>query len=114
MENPIKMDDLGVPLFLETPISSTCLRFFCTLVISPYLRCNLRKRSTDVLGAGVAGCLAASSSQVIIRIKLDSILIPFQKGYRNPKLLKPLQKKNNQFQAAPEQNCYFPRAPGPL
>ena len=21
MENPIKMDDLGVPLFLETPIS---------------------------------------------------------------------------------------------
>ena len=28
MENPIKMDDLGVPLFLETPISrleSTCL-----------------------------------------------------------------------------------------
>ena len=24
MENPIKMDDLGVPLFLETPISLTC------------------------------------------------------------------------------------------
>ncbi len=24
MENPIKMDDLGVPLFLETPIGS-CL-----------------------------------------------------------------------------------------
>ena len=23
MENPIKMDDLGVPLFLETPISSS-------------------------------------------------------------------------------------------
>ena len=22
MENPIKMDDLGVPIFLETPISS--------------------------------------------------------------------------------------------
>ena len=22
MENPIKMDDLGVPLFLETPIST--------------------------------------------------------------------------------------------
>ena len=22
MENPIKMDDLGVPLFLETPISA--------------------------------------------------------------------------------------------
>ena len=35
MENPIKMDDLGVPLFLETPISnirgkagSVCVFFF--------------------------------------------------------------------------------------
>ena len=25
MENPIKMDDLGVPLFLETPV---CICFF--------------------------------------------------------------------------------------
>ena len=25
MENPIKMDDLGVPLFLETPNSKPCL-----------------------------------------------------------------------------------------
>ena len=25
MENPIKMDDLGVPLFLETPISFVCM-----------------------------------------------------------------------------------------
>ena len=25
MENPIKMDDLGVPLFLETPISGSIL-----------------------------------------------------------------------------------------
>ena len=24
MENPIKMDDLGVPLFLETPILNQC------------------------------------------------------------------------------------------
>ena len=24
MENPIKMDDLGVPLFLETPMSCSC------------------------------------------------------------------------------------------
>ena len=28
MENPIKMDDLGVPLFLETPISSMQVFFF--------------------------------------------------------------------------------------
>ncbi len=27
-ENPIKMDDLGVPLFLETPISGQFLYFF--------------------------------------------------------------------------------------
>ena len=26
MENPIKMDDLGVPLFLETPIGMTSLQ----------------------------------------------------------------------------------------
>ena len=36
METPIKIDDLGVPLFLETPISnirgkagSVCVFFFC-------------------------------------------------------------------------------------
>ena len=43
MENPIKMDDLGVPLFLEAPIyispaswgnHSTCLRFF--FIVWPY------------------------------------------------------------------------------
>ena len=28
MENPIKMDDLGVPLFLETPIYIYIYRFF--------------------------------------------------------------------------------------
>ena len=28
MENPSKMDDLGVPLFLETPSSNRCLRIF--------------------------------------------------------------------------------------
>ena len=27
MENPIKMDDLGVPLFLETPICYSCIHF---------------------------------------------------------------------------------------
>ena len=30
MENPIKMDDLGVPLFLETPIS-VCLETASTI-----------------------------------------------------------------------------------
>ena len=27
VENPIKMDDLGVPLFLEIPISQLCLQY---------------------------------------------------------------------------------------
>ncbi len=36
MENPIKMDDLGVPLFLETPISSiTCITSILPLISSP-------------------------------------------------------------------------------
>ena len=30
MENPIKMDDLGVPLFLETPKSNDNIRFWVT------------------------------------------------------------------------------------
>ena len=29
MENLIKMDDLGVPIFLETPICLFCSRFLC-------------------------------------------------------------------------------------
>ncbi len=33
MENPIKMDDLGVPLFLETPIWSLTIKMFFSLKI---------------------------------------------------------------------------------
>ena len=36
MENPIKMDDLGVPLFLETPIYYTCI------IISPATTRSIR------------------------------------------------------------------------
>ena len=32
MEHPIKMDDLGVPLFLETPIYSFCCFLRCTIL----------------------------------------------------------------------------------
>ena len=31
MENPIKMDDLGVPLFSETPTSTLCFLQFCCI-----------------------------------------------------------------------------------
>ena len=34
MENPIKMDDLGVPLFLETPIWFRIPPFWCHLKFS--------------------------------------------------------------------------------
>ena len=50
MENPIKMDDLGYHYFWKHP-SLQHVRLFVRFVISPYLRCNLRKRSTDVLMA---------------------------------------------------------------
>ena len=33
MENPIKMDDLGVPIFLETPICSYTIRLY----IKPFM-----------------------------------------------------------------------------
>ena len=50
MENPIKMDDLGgKPIIFGNTHLFNMFAFFCTFVISPYLRCNLRKRSTDVL-----------------------------------------------------------------
>ena len=35
MKNPIKMDDLGVPLFLETPIG-----FHCNFFFFPVVRCG--------------------------------------------------------------------------
>ena len=43
MENPIKMDDLGIPLFLETPTSSTgCV----SIVFFPHvLTSNKRPKS---------------------------------------------------------------------
>ena len=34
MENPIKMDDLGVPLFLETPIYNSFNYSYCSLTVS--------------------------------------------------------------------------------
>ena len=55
MENPIKMDDLGVPPFLETPICSKILAFFTRdadgrSMRSGQLQCgpNLFAAGTDV------------------------------------------------------------------
>ena len=47
MENPIKMDDFGVPLFLETPTWG--LGGFHT----PPVKCNLRFVSSCVLKGGI-------------------------------------------------------------
>ena len=35
MEHPIKMDDLGVPLFLETPIFDLCMILSISISTSP-------------------------------------------------------------------------------
>ena len=52
MENPIKMDDLGVPLFLEAPIYGINLVFFCwSLVLTGSLDrltwTTLQSQTTD-------------------------------------------------------------------
>ena len=40
MENPIKMDDLGVPLFLETPIYIYIYLLICVyLLLQPFMIC---------------------------------------------------------------------------
>ena len=44
MENAIKMDDLGVPLFLETPIY-----YMSTFPNLSLLRCEMRDASSGVL-----------------------------------------------------------------
>ena len=46
MENPIKMDDLGVPLFLETPIS------LCKPPIRPFARYLEQNQCGFFVGGG--------------------------------------------------------------
>ena len=54
MENPIKMDDLGVPLFLETPIYAPRHP-----VIPPEVRCliGMFLGSSHTFSGGGPGCL---------------------------------------------------------
>ncbi len=65
MENPIKMDDLGVPLFLETPISSSVtgfalssmvftIRQFCTASFAAWKSESNCRRSARAQALG--GC----------------------------------------------------------
>ena len=65
MENPIKMDDLGVPLFLETPISSSVtgfalssmvftIRQFCTASFTAWKSESNCRRSARAQALG--GC----------------------------------------------------------
>ncbi len=44
MENPIKMDDLGVPLFLETPMWSNKARCIC---LDQVVGCHMGARGVD-------------------------------------------------------------------
>ena len=60
MENPIKMDDLGVPLFLETPISSFGeQKLYKSLLWKPHMRD--RKKNMKILkkaqSSVYTGCL---------------------------------------------------------
>ena len=40
MQNPIKMDDLGVPLFLETPKLTNTLGHFLIVVHTIFMICS--------------------------------------------------------------------------
>ena len=52
MENPIKMDDLGVPLFLETPIYTSGLVFDrCVIWGSKYRSSGAGPGCLGVVGA---------------------------------------------------------------
>ena len=50
MQNPIKMDDLGVPLFLETPIYLLYTYFILTFV--SFLQVNILDMEKDGAGTG--------------------------------------------------------------
>ena len=57
MENPIKMDDLGVPLFLETPTSSSS--DFCWNMVFPADAATYLHAGDDWEEAGASGKLAS-------------------------------------------------------
>ncbi len=61
MENPIKMDDLGVPLFLETPISSQQNQR--SDVVSPGVICSKSKSRSKTHDA--AGCIVLMMRQFV-------------------------------------------------
>ena len=54
MENPIKMDDLGVPLFLETPISTYHVHrrgtFLCHQPMASSMKMILAKKLQALFG----------------------------------------------------------------
>ena len=91
MENPIKMDDLGVPLFLETPIYIYIFRVVTCFKIGSLMNClrvklSIPKQPTkkNTLQAGI---LLGGSSHLIRNLGFTPplhkpfILRPFGKGF---------------------------------
>ena len=59
MENPIKMDDLGVPLFLETPISIHKIGFCVFFFFSP-ARLSSHTAQNFKIDPGIGGLFISS------------------------------------------------------
>ena len=61
VENPIKMDDLGVPLFLETPIY--CDQYGITLTFLAALAPEFSAKSLHIpIGTFPVGCFTTSKT----------------------------------------------------
>ena len=67
MENPIRMDDLGVPLFLETPISCyLAIQPAWILYVSVENTANKQLTNTDTISVWVAvGRIAFLQQQTV-------------------------------------------------
>ena len=63
MENPIKMDDLGVPLFLETPIFRGYVSFreggYFFYFAAEFLCCRYLREESWTYADGITQCLNA-------------------------------------------------------
>ena len=77
MENPIKIDDLGVPLFLETPIFVYCMS--CGHVDNTGQDdCNLASPSPSLTGPPHCRCLQLQLKEAFITRILSTLSLPMR------------------------------------
>ena len=62
MENPIKMDDLGIPLFLETPISHRIHVWYIYLHLVDFYGKYIGKYTSPMDPMGSGGAMISSHS----------------------------------------------------